>query len=122
MQSYPLRNLSRAVVELHPTIVDAPNGGNDVVDLKRVAQDSMSHAAAGAERHLGILDVESSGRKQIDGTGMVEMHVGQHDIANKRGNDAYPVEHVADRGQYYASGPPGSGGSVHASIDDDCAL
>ena len=62
-----------------------------MVDLERVAQHSVAHATAGAERHLGILDVESGRRKQIDGTGMVEMHVRQHDIANERGNDAYAV-------------------------------
>jgi hypothetical protein len=122
MQSDSRCNLSRAVVESHPTIVNAPNGGNDMFDLKRVAQDSVAHAAASAERHLGILDVESGRRKKIDRTGMVEMHVRQHDVANKRGIDAYPVEHVSNRSQYHASGSPRRGGSVHAGIDDDCAL
>src|SRR5215472_2659770 len=97
MQSNSLCNLSRAVVESHPTIVNAPNGGNDMVDLKRIAQHSVAHAAAGAERHLGILDVESGRRKEIDGSGMVEMHVRQHDITNERRNDAYPLEQSISR-------------------------
>jgi hypothetical protein len=92
MQGDSLGNLSRAVMESHPAIMHAPNSGNDLIDLKRVAQHPVAHTAASAERHLGILDMESSRRKQINGTGMVEMHVSQNDITNKRGIDPYPVQ------------------------------
>jgi hypothetical protein len=81
----------------------------------------MTHTAAGAEGHLGILDVESGRRKQIDRTSVVEMHMSQNDITNECGIDPYAVEYVSNRGQDHASRTPRRSGSVHPSIDDDYA-
>src|SRR5580704_6738186 len=121
MQGDSLSNLSCAVMESHPPIIHGSDGGNDMFNLECVTQHPMTHTAAGAEGHLGILDVESSRRKQIDRTSVVEMHVSQNDITNERGIDPYPVEYVSNRGQDHASRTPRRSGSVHPSIDDDYA-
>jgi hypothetical protein len=53
-------------MEAHAAIMDAPHSGNDVVDLERVAQHPVAHAAASAKSHLGFLDVEvAEGKRSI---------------------------------------------------------
>ena len=97
------RDLADPVMKAHPVLEQALDHRGHVGRLERAAHIAMAHAAAGAERHLAVLQVESGVREQVVVAGVVVMHVADHDVLDRVGIDADREEALARRPQEVAA-------------------
>ena len=81
-------DLRVAIVERDLSLEHLVHHAGDVVRLEMHAERAMTHAASGAERHLLVLQVIASVRKQRAVAGMVVMHVGKDHVLHRRTIDA----------------------------------
>ena len=119
MQRNPWGDFRRAAMETHTTFVDAADRRDHIVHLEWIPKDRVTHAAARAEFHLRVLDMKCRRREQVDAAGMVEMHVGEHHIADVGRFNADRPEHVLDRRQNDPTRAPAGRDPSHARIDDN---
>ncbi len=106
MQPQTGRDLLGTVVEAHAAGEQPPHHAGDVVGHEAVAKVVVDHAAAGAELHLAVLDVECRVRKQVEIAGMVVVHVGDDYVLDLRRIDTEPCEAVGGRAQQFAPAQP----------------
>ena len=96
------RDLAGPVVEADAVAEHALDHRGHVGRLERAADIAVAHAAAGAERHLAVLNVKRRVREQIVVAGVVVMHVADDDILDPVRIDADRQEPVARRTQKLA--------------------
>ena len=77
------------VMELHAAIVDAPHQTEHVLDGERTAKETLTHATAGGELHLLVLDMKRRSRKIIQAAGMIPVQVADDDVRYLVGFDAH---------------------------------
>ena len=101
--------------------IDAADHGHGVFGLEGMAQKRVAHATAGAVAHLHLLDMVARGGEQAGIAGMVEMHMGQDDIADGRGLHADAAQALGHRA---ADGTVAAlrGGLVEAGVDDETSI
>ena len=115
------RNDCIPIVEHDSLPVDRADHSYDVVDLVSGTHEGVGHLATSDKCHFPILEMKPGIGKQLEVTGVIEVHVSDHDVRDVVDVHAENREAI-DRRLDVAASPPGANLGAKTRVDDAHAL
>ena len=75
-------HLAISVMKLHTTGVDPAHHAANMLDVEGTAHKFITHANSSRERHFSLLEMKLRGRKVIERSCMIEVHMSDNHVVN----------------------------------------